>query len=112
MPIDVATEELLTLRQAAKALPPSNRTGRPLHISALWRWYKSGILAPNGTRVRLEVVRVGGTLATSVEALQRFIQRTSRTAAPQTESPGHTTLSNDRKRRLRAAEHELDIAGI
>lgn len=112
MPIDVATEELLTLRQAAKALPPSNRTGRPLHISALWRWYKTGILGPDGIRVHLEAIRVGGTLATSVEALERFILCTSRTGAPETESPPRTTPSSDRKRQLRAAEQELDIAGI
>jgi hypothetical protein len=59
--IDVATERLVTLTQAAKLLPdcPS--------VCTLWRWRTRGA----GGR-RLESVLLGGKVYTSVEALQRF----------------------------------------
>lgn len=63
--IDLAHETLLTLRQAAKRFP--GRKGKGVHVSAVYRWANGGVRG-----VRLETLPVGGTLYTSVEALQRF----------------------------------------
>lgn len=41
----------------------------------LWRWAKKGLNGPDGQKVHLEIVRVGGTNCTSIEALQRFFDR-------------------------------------
>jgi hypothetical protein len=66
--IDIAREQLISLHDVPKVLPPGP-SGKRLHISAIYRWAQRGI---RGTR--LEVVRVGGTTYTSREALQRFVQ--------------------------------------
>ena len=67
--IDIATETVLTLAAAARLRPPSRR-GRPTHPSTLARWALRGL---RGTR--LEVIRIGGQMYTSVEAIQRFAER-------------------------------------
>ena len=69
MAIDISTEQLLPPPQAAKLLP-ARRRGRPIHISTIHRWMSTGIRG-----VRLESLRIGGALHTSIEALQRFSDR-------------------------------------
>src|SRR5437763_6223445 len=76
MPIDIATEEILTLAQAAATLP-RRRRGRKTHVSTLYRWTMVGCRG-----IRLETIQIGGTRCTSREALQRFFERLS--------SPGTT----------------------
>jgi hypothetical protein len=78
--IDLATERVVTLRRAARLLP-RRRCGRRAHASTLYRWSSRGVRADDGMRaddgtvVVLETIRVGRTLCTSVEALQRFCDR-------------------------------------
>ena len=69
MPINIASERILTLTEAAK-LVPRRRRGKATHVGTLYRWADPGLHG-----VKLEVIRVGGTLCTSVEALQRFFDR-------------------------------------
>lgn len=64
--IDFQNEQVLTLADAAKLLPPRRRGRRP-HPTTLARWAKFGIRG-----VQLEVICVGDTTCTSVQALQRF----------------------------------------
>ena len=96
--IDVATEELLSLSEAAKVTP-----GRP-HVSTLWRWQKRGVRG-----VRLSTVIVGGRRFTSREAIEQFIAAT--TAAANGEAPPVRT-PRQRQRAIDAAERELAKAGI
>jgi hypothetical protein len=65
--IDPLVDECLSLSQAARRLPRL-RAGRPVAPSTLWRWATAGVRG-----VKLEVVRIGTTVCTSVPALQRFI---------------------------------------
>lgn len=62
--INLATDTLLTLSDAARRLPtkPSPAT--------LWRWRNKGT---NG--VKFPVVRCGGRWITSVEAIAEFVRR-------------------------------------
>jgi hypothetical protein len=69
--IDIASETTLSLTQAARLLPPGRR-GQPVTLSCLLRWVLEGAKAPDGARVRLEALRVGGRWITSREAIQRF----------------------------------------
>ena len=65
--IDIQSEELITLSEAAKFVP-RRRRGRKVSTSTIYRWAsKSGLRG-----VRLSTIRAGGALCTSVEALQRF----------------------------------------
>ena len=64
--IDLSTESLLSMAQAAR-LRPLSRRGRPTHPSTIYRWIARGLRGH-----RLEGIRLGGSLYTSREALQRF----------------------------------------
>ena len=89
--IDVNSETLLTVRQVARRIP--GRSGKPINISAIYRWIQRGV---DGKR--LEAVRIGGRFYTSVEALERF----SEPAGSSEAQPAERTSA-----RASAAEAEL-----
>lgn len=91
--IDLFNERLLTLRQAAEALP-----GRP-DISTVWRWCLHGV---GPQRRRLETIKRGGRRFTSLEALERFVADVSSDADAETAYTAH------REDAIDAAEQELD----
>jgi hypothetical protein len=68
MAIELASECIVTLAEAAKILPPLY--GKRPAISTIWRWCRKGIRG-----VHLEYIRVGRNIATSREALGRFVNR-------------------------------------
>jgi hypothetical protein len=70
--INPLAETLITLAQAAALAWIPRRRGRSgrLHISTLWRWALKGIRG-----IKLEVIKIGGTLCTSEAALRRFFDR-------------------------------------
>lgn len=73
MAIDLLAEGAIGLPEACRILPPG-RKGRPAHISCVLRWILEGAKAPDGQRVRLEALRLGGRWVTSRQALQRFAE--------------------------------------
>jgi len=64
--IEIGKENLITLKDAADLLPRRRRGKKP-SFTCLWRWAEKGVRG-----VKLDVIRVGATLCTSHEALQRF----------------------------------------
>lgn len=106
--IDVRTEEVLTLAEAAKLkFLPRRRRGAKPHLATLHRW------ATHGSHgVVLETVRIGSTLCTSVEAVVRFIERTT-TAKPAVAeaSPAPTTPAR-RAREVARAVEQCEAAGL
>jgi len=72
--IDSTNEALIGLDEAARLKPPS-RSGKRTHASTILRWILNGSRAPDGERVRLEGLRLGGKWVTSREAIQRFAER-------------------------------------
>jgi hypothetical protein len=73
MGIDITLENLIRLSEVPK-LPfmPLTKNGKPIALSTVYRW----VLGGTGG-VKLESLKVGGTLCTSVEALQRFFDALS-----------------------------------
>jgi hypothetical protein len=67
--IDIHKERLLKPAQAARVRPPG-RKGRPTNVATVYRWMTTGVRG-----IKLESIRIGGTLYTSQEALQRFAER-------------------------------------
>jgi hypothetical protein len=108
-PADLLAESLIGLCEAARRLPPGRR-GRPVSFSCVLRWITDGIPGPDGHRVKLEAVRVGGRWLTSEEALARWAERLTpridTDAAPVPRSPAH------RQRAAARAGQALDRAGI
>ena len=64
--IDIAKEKLITLSEATKYVP-RRRKGKKAHPATLYRWAARGLRG-----VRLETIRIGGSLCTSQEKLQLF----------------------------------------
>lgn len=62
-PLDILSEDVLTLREAVNEFP---RNRRP-HISTLWRWARRGVRG-----AKLETCKVGAVTVTSKQALNRF----------------------------------------
>ena len=71
---DLLKEDCMSLSKAARRLPHV-RGSKPPHPSTLFRWAEGGRRSKMGVLVRLEIVRVGGTNCTSMEALSRFFDR-------------------------------------
>ena len=66
----ILTEDLLTLPQAAKAVPrPPGK--KPLHHSTIWRWSQKGIRGH-----KLQTVQVGQQRVTSRQRLHAFLEAT------------------------------------
>jgi hypothetical protein len=96
--IDIKTETLLNLPDAARRIP-SSRGGKPTHPATVCRLIQSG---------KLEGIRLGGRWVTSLEALQRYADR--ETIMVLGESPPAGSVSAQRRRER--AEREADALGI
>jgi hypothetical protein len=105
MAIIVAEETTFPLAETPKHIPP-RRGGRKLHQATAFRWAKHGVRG-----VKLETIRIGGTLCTSVEALQRFFERLSATDGPSEAAPSIRTPAA-RARAIAKAEAELAKLGV
>ena len=69
--ININTEVVLALPDACVRLP-KRRMGKRPHPATLYSWAREGFRG-----VQLETIQVGGTLCTSMEALQRFFDQLS-----------------------------------
>jgi hypothetical protein len=100
--IDLKTETLLPLSEAAKKIPP-NRSGKKVHTSTVLRWILKGVKG-----VALEGTRLGGRWLTSLEALQRFGDRLATTQTGVNASPDTMARQHAADR----AEEELAELGF
>jgi len=107
--IDTTRETLLTLAQAAKAIPAID--GRRLHVSSLWRWARKGL---NGTR--LDYVRVGRRVLTSRESLDRFFNAVAAadqvTYVPRLAETPKIRTAKQREVAIAAAKARLHAEGV
>jgi len=99
-------DEFLTLKQAA-SLPlfRSPRTGRPINVAQLYRWVQRGARAIDGSRVRLQAVKLPGGLRVSRAAIRLFIEQLNRPVAPP--SFGRRDPESEAERELLAAGFEI-----
>lgn len=107
MAIDLATQKALSLKQAARLVPPC-RENHPTHPTRLLRWITNGKKGPDGSIVRLEALLMGTSWVTTAEALQEFAERL--TPRPGGDSGPRTPAT--RSRAVEKAEKELDRLGI
>ncbi len=110
MSIDLFSETILSLREAAKAVPSID--GRKPAYGCIWRWCHRGIRG-----IRLEHVKLGGKLATSKEALQRFFSKLTEleTSDSKGSLPRRAAQAAHSKQRLDSisrAEQELDARNV
>ncbi len=113
--INIEKEATLSLSEAARRLPAID--GKRPHASTLWRWCRKGV-GPDHTR--LEYLRFGHRIVTSVEAIQRFTERLAEADSnyehpeysPPTKRPSSSTLSTRRTKAIADAEAQCEAAGI
>jgi len=104
--IDLSTQAVIPVRDLYKHVP-LRRAGKRLHCSTGYRWAK-GARASDGSIVSLPTIRVGGTLCTSVEALQWFCRRL--TVGSAVVVPASTPAA--RLREQARIDRKLDAAGV
>ncbi len=110
--IDLTTETLISLSEAARSLP-AGRRGRPVSLACIFRWITSGVKLPSGAVVRLEGVRLGGRWLTSKEALQRFAEaQTPNLDSDRRPAGAAGRRAGVRQRASERAERQLEEAGI
>ena len=90
--------------------------GKRPHTSTFWRWHMKGLRRGDKV-IRLEAWRLGGTLVTSLNAVQRFTEKLAELAAQETtESPAKLCtarqVARSRQQEAERAERECDEAGI
>ena len=98
--IDLREETLIALRDVPRWLPRCSMTGKPVHVSAIYRWATRGIQG-----VTLETIKVGGTTYTSAEALQRFAEHRDQTSHGPNGQPPTTA---QRKNQIERASRRVD----
>ena len=107
--IDIQQEQILSLAKAARWW--SQRTNQVKHPSTLWRWATRGVLAADGTRIRLEVAPDGRSLKTSVQALQRLCDRLAEIRATVRVPEPVEVTARQARRAHREAVQELELLG-
>lgn len=106
--------EILNEVQSGKGIPLSKAAelvpGASGHVNpcTVFRWAENGCLASDGSRVKLESVRVGGRIFTSAAAITRFLTRLTNGTTVST--PAVRTPAQ-RRRDHESAEKELAAAG-
>jgi predicted nucleic acid-binding Zn ribbon protein len=96
--IDIATETLITPNECARRCDS--------HISWVYRQFN-----PGRHGIRLEKAKLGGKTVTSVEALQRFVDRV--TAAESGEpGPDVARPTASRQKAIEKADRELSELGV
>ena len=99
--MSIASECVISLREAAHRLPRISRSGKPVHFSTIYRWATRGVGG-----VRLEVAKIGGRLVTTTEALERFVMSCTHRGSLSVQP------SRMRQRAIDQAERELEALGI
>jgi len=108
-----ASEQLITLTEAAKLLPRVN--GKKPAVCTLWRWCRKGLRGQF-----LAYVRVGRRICTSRQAMLRFFTDLAEIDEQQSPAgfPKSTSLkrrpitSRERQRALAEADRNLEEVGI
>src|SRR5688572_26408741 len=103
MAVGLLTEHIILLRDVAALPCIPRRRGKAgkLHPSTAWRWAMKGVRG-----IRLEVVRAGGVLCTSTEAVQRFFELLAATPGLGPTRPAATGTD------AAEVERQLDSLGV
>lgn len=98
-------QEGMSYAQAATFVP--RRNGKRVHASTVMRWGNDGVIGPDGERIRLETLRVGGRRLVTLAALEKFLSKLN------ADSPADDDESEaDIARRNRETRQALAALGI
>lgn len=100
-------EGLISLSRAA-TLFGEFRGGKQTHTSTVSRWCLCGVRLPAGRVVKLEHIRLGNRLATTAQAVLRFVESQQAESSACDQAVSMTPAQASRQRT--AASAELDAA--
>jgi hypothetical protein len=121
--IDLTQEQLISLVEATRFIPAARQGKSPpnesknkkqreetprVNASTVFRWAMRGVRGPSGECIRLEVLRVGSRLMTSIQALQRFFEAST----PRSDARPSFRPPSLRRKHAEAAGRRLARAGI
>lgn len=98
--------QLLPLTKLAASLPPV-RGGRPPNRTTLYRWATTGLKCRSGQRVKLDAEFVGGTLCSSIAAVQRLSRQRGERPVTDWQPPATQRDLAERQRRADAAMERM-----
>ena len=98
MAIDCDSENIITLAEACRRVPPDG-----VSTATMARWIQRGVRG-----ARLETIFIGGRRLTSCEALSRFIAAQNADDAP----AAPVITAGQRRRQSEAARTELERMGV
>ncbi len=107
--IDLSHESPIRLTEAARIIG-TGRRGRPTNVSTILRWILTGQRGPDGQRIRLEGIRIGGAWRTTREAIQRYAERLTPNLS--TDPAPTPRTAHQRQRAADRAARELERLGI
>jgi hypothetical protein len=110
-PLTTLVERILSegpIRLAAAApIVEISHGGKPPHPATMTRWALQGVRLKDGSKIKLEAIRVGNRLMTSRAAVVRFLEaQQDLPAAPAPRS------ASQRERDATRADQELEQLGI
>ena len=112
MAIDLVIERGLTLAEAA-ALIPSARPGCKTHVSRIARKIVRGEVLPDGTRDRLEAIRIGSQWITTARCIREHGERVAAAYVGQGDAaPPSRPSSASSRVSAELAARELDVLGF
>lgn len=95
--------DYLTLGQAAQRTPNRPSAG------TIWRWARHGIVARDGSVVRLQHIRIGGRVFTTEQWLHQFFEEVAKADL------GHAAWQHPKRRSIsnhQRADEVLQEAGL
>jgi hypothetical protein len=105
------SEDLIALSALASRIKSHRRQGGSVTAVAVWRWASHGLSRPDGTKVKLEVVKFAGRFLTSWPAYLRFVEAQQDAAEPAS-LPTPARSPSKRQRAAEVADEVLNLAGI
>mgnify|MGYP006298160503 CR=1 FL=1 len=105
--IDPTVETLIPLGEVPRTVKwlPGRRGAKRIHTATLYRWAQRGL-----DGVRLETLKVGGTLCTTEEALKRFFAALTEADGRCAQPGGRTPTA--RRRAVEKSKRRLAEAGL
>jgi hypothetical protein len=108
---EIAAGQGISFPELARRFPAARGRGR-LNPATAYRWALDGIALPDGGRLRLEAVRLGGRYLTTEAALLRFIAaQQAAVGAREIEAASRTATPNQRRRAAEQAGAVLERRG-
>jgi hypothetical protein len=101
---EIANGQGLSFSQAARVVPGRGKSG--CHPSCIWRWATDGIRLRDGSRLKLESVRLGGRYVTSRGAIKRFLS-----ACNDAETVNTSEATETKQTRAAKASAKLEAMG-